>query len=103
MFKLNCAGAARLDRMDGKRLTTLVDWTPSDAIRLGAPVDNVLMAWMAGDAFRFYVNDQYLFTAQDSAFSAGTFGLYVDDQTSGGLTVNFEDLVSREIGQVSAH
>jgi hypothetical protein len=103
VFKLNCAGAARLDRMDGKHLTTLVDWTPSDAIRAGAPAENVLMAWMAGGEFRFYVNDQYLFTAQDSSFATGTFGFYVDDQTSGGLTVNFEDLVSRQIEAVSGN
>ena len=101
VFKLNCNGAARLDRMEGTQQTTLVDWTASDAIRAGAPAANTLMVWMQAEEFRFYVNDQYLFSAQDAAFTTGTFGFYVDDQTSGGLTVNFEDLTAHGIEAVS--
>ena len=103
VFKLNCNGAARLDRLEGTRQTTLVDWTASDAIRSGAPAENALMVWMRGSEFRFYVNDQYLFSAQDATFASGTFGFYVDDQTAGGLTVNFEDLTAREIEGVSGN
>jgi hypothetical protein len=101
VFKLNCSGAARLDRLEGTRQTALVDWTVSDAIRSGAPATNELMVWMAGPEFRFYVNGQYLFSAQDAGFANGTFGFYVDDQTAGGLTVNFEDLTARTVAAVS--
>ena len=103
VFKLRCNGAASLDRLEGTQTTTLVDWTASDAIRTGAPADNTLLVWMAGDEFRFYVNDQYLFSAQDATLDAGTFGFYVDDQTSGGLTVNFEDLTARGIESVTGN
>lgn len=103
VFKLNCNGAARLDRLQGTQLTTLVDWTASDAIRAGAPADNTLMVWMAGSEFRFFVNDEYLFSAQDATFADGTYGFYVDDQTSGGLTVNFEDLSARGIEEVTGN
>ncbi len=100
VFKLRCGGAARLDRLEGTTSLPLVDWTPSDASRTGAPADNTLLVWMAGPEMRFYVNGAYLFSAQDAALSEGTFGFYVDDQTSGGLTVNFEDLSARGIESV---
>ena len=44
-----------------------------------------------------------VFSAQDATFAAGTYGFYVDDQTSGGLTVNFEDLSARSIEAISGN
>ncbi len=48
VFKLRCGGAARLDRLEGTQLTTLVDWTPSAATRTGAPADNTLLVGWGG-------------------------------------------------------
>ncbi len=101
VFKLRCDGAARVDRMDGSTLTPLVDWIASPAIKPGAAADNGLLVWMAGDQFRFYVNDQYLFSAQDDALAGGYYGFYVDDQSSGGLTVEFSNLVAKEVKSLS--
>ncbi len=97
VFKLRCGGAARLERLDGTKLTTLVDWTAAPSIHSGAPADNTLLVWMAGDEFRVYVNEQYLFSAQDDALPSGTYGFYLDDQTAGGLTVEWTNLVSRNV------
>ena len=30
------------------------DWTPSPAIKTGAPADNTLLVWAGGSEFRFY-------------------------------------------------
>jgi hypothetical protein len=97
LFKLRCGGAARIDLLRGPETTVLVDWTPSPAIQAGAPADNTLMVWMAGGEFRFYVNDQYLFSAQDSALTEGFFGLYMYDRTAGGMTIYYEDLMARAV------
>lgn len=97
VFKLRCDGAARVDRLQGTQLTTLVGWTPSSAIQAGASADNTLLAWMAGGQFRFYVNGQYLFSVQDSGLTSGYYGFLVDDQSSGGLTVDFTNLVAKEV------
>ena len=97
LFKLRCSGAARFDRIQGTTATTLVDWTPSSAIVTGAPADNTLTVWARGPEMRFYVNDQYLFSAQDATLTTGFYGLYLYDRSAGGLTVNFEDLIVRAV------
>jgi hypothetical protein len=99
LFKLRCGGAARFEVVRGSDITPIVDWTTSAAINTGAPADNTLMVWAAGDQFRFYVNDQYLFSAQDAALTSGYYGVYIYDRTAGGLTVNFEDLVVRTVAR----
>jgi hypothetical protein len=97
LFRLRCSGAARFDRVAGTTTSPLVEWTPSSAIHAGAPADNTLLVWAAGGEFRFYANDQYLFSAQDTGLTDGFYGLYVYDRTAGGMTVYFEDLVARGV------
>jgi hypothetical protein len=99
LFKLRCGGAARLDLIQGTQTTPLVDWTQSPAIETGPGVTNQLMVWMAGSEFRFYVNERYLFSAQDAALSDGFYGLYIYDRTAGGATVYFDDLVARAVNR----
>jgi hypothetical protein len=98
VLKLRCGGSARFERVLGGQTTVLVDWTPSAAIRAGAGAENSLTVWMQGGEFRFYANGQYLFSAQDDALEAGYYGFFLFDRTGGGLSVNFDDLVAREVG-----
>ena len=97
VFKLRCGGAARFEAIQGIDTRVIVDWTPSTAIRTGAPADNTLTVWTRGSEFRFYVNDQYLFSANDAALTSGFYGLYLYDRTAGGATVTYEDLVVRSV------
>jgi hypothetical protein len=99
LFKLSCGGSAAFQRVQGSDTTTLVDWTASPAIQPGAGVTNQLMVWMAGSEFRFYANDQHLFSAQDTTLTSGFFGIYLYDRTAGGETVYFEGLVSRAVNR----
>ncbi len=101
VLKLRCSGAARFESVMDGHTTTLVDWTAAPAIHGGAGAENSLTVWMSGGAFRFYANGQYLFSAQDSALEAGYYGFYLFDRTGGGLSVNFDDLVAREVGGVA--
>jgi hypothetical protein len=97
VFKLRCSGAARFDALLGSETIPLVDWTASDAIQAGASAENALTVWMNAGEFRFFVNDQYLFSAHDDRLAAGYYGFYLYDRSAGGLTVNFDDLVTRQV------
>ena len=99
LFKLRCSGAASFDVITGTNRKAIVDWTPSPAIKTGAPADNTLLVWAAGSEFRFYVNGQYLFSASDSTLSAGFYGIYLNDRTAGGETVTFDTLVAKAVAK----
>jgi hypothetical protein len=102
VFKLRCDGAARFERVLKGATDVLVDWVLSPAIHAGAGAENALTVWMQGGEFRFYANGQYLFSAQDDALASGYYGFYLFDRTNGGLAVNFDDLVAREVADVAA-
>jgi hypothetical protein len=102
VFKLRCDGAASFEAVLDGKTTTLVDWTGSPAIQTGAEAENTLVAWMNGGEFRFYVNEQYLFSAQDATLTAGYYGFYLMDRSDGGLKVTFDDLLAREVTGVAA-
>ncbi len=99
LFKLRCGGSASVQLLLGTESATLVDWTPDPAIQTGAGSTNTLMVWMAGSEFRFYVNDEYLFSAADSTLAEGFFGIYIYDRTAGGETIFFEDLIARAVNR----
>jgi|SRR5579859_1239059 len=99
LFKLRCGGAASFQVISGTTTSTIVDWTPSPAIKTGAPADNTLLVWAAGSEFRCYVNGQYLFTAQDSKLASGFYGIYLYDRTAGGETVNYDTLVAKAVNK----
>lgn len=99
LFSVRCSGAARFALIRGTETTVLTDWTPAPAAQLGAPADNTLMVWMAGGDFRFYLNDQYLFSAADTTLTEGFYGLYLYDRTAGGATVFYEDLIARAVNR----
>jgi hypothetical protein len=102
VFKMRCDGAARFEKILNGETTVLADWATSDAIAAGAGAQNTLVAWMNGGAFRFYVNDQYLFSAQDDQLASGYYGFYLMDRSEGGLTVTFDDLLARQVNAAAA-
>jgi hypothetical protein len=97
VFKLNCGGSARVERVHNLQATPAVDWTASPAIVSGAPAENRMMVWMADDQLHFYVNDKYLFSARDATFAEGFYGFYIRDRTNGGASVSYMDLVARAV------
>lgn len=97
LFKLRCNGAARLELLQGNNVTVLVDWTASPAIKPGPGADNALIVWAAQDQMRFYVNDEYLFSAQDATLTEGFYGFYLYDQTNGNMSVSWKNLEARTV------
>src|SRR3990172_3933516 len=97
IFKLNCGGQARVERLENVETIPLADWTPSPGIVPGAPAENTLMVWMAKDQLHFYVNDKYLFSVTDATYAEGFYGFYLRDRTNGGESVSFVNLVAKEV------
>ncbi len=98
IFKLNCAGQARLERMRASTVEAVVlDWTAVPGLQPGANTSHTLLTWMAGDRIRLYVDGQFLVEATDSGPTGGGLGLFLADRTSGGLTVRFDDLVMKAV------
>lgn len=96
-FKLRCDGSARLELMQGNNVTALVDWTASPAIKPGANADNAITIWANKDQMRFYINDQYVFSAQDTTLTAGFYGFLVYDRTNANMSVSWKGLEARAV------
>ena len=97
VFKLRCDGSARVELMQGTNVTVLVDWTASPAIKSGANADNAITVWANKDQMRFYVNDQYLFSAQDATLAAGFYGFFLFDHTNANMSVSWKGLEAKAI------
>jgi len=97
VFKLRCNGAARAELMQGTRITTLAEWTTSPAIKAGAKAENVLTVWAYKGELRFYVNDEYLFSAQETTLTEGFYGFFLMDKTNGNMMVKWSGLEARGI------
>ena len=96
-FKLRCDGAARLEILKGDDVTVIVDWTSSPAIRPGAGADNTVTVWAHKDQMRFYVNDQYLFSAQEATLAEGFYGFLLYDRTNGNMSVSWKGLEAKAV------
>jgi hypothetical protein len=97
LFKLSCEGKARVEALHSLRPAVVADWTASPAIVSGAPAENTLLVWAAGDQLRFFVNGRLLFSVTDNTFAQGTYGFYALDRTSGGESVSFGHLVVKAV------
>ena len=97
VFMLNCAGQARVMRLDDQTTTVVRDWETFAPIKPGAPAENALMIWMLADRFHFYVNEQYLFSLNDTALGEGFYGFYATSHSNGGGVMGFDDLTVQEV------
>ncbi len=97
VFKVNCAGQARLERLLENGQTVLLEWTPVSALQPGAPAENTLLVWAMQDQFNVYANDRFVGSATDKAFREGIFGLFLRDRTDGGLSVSYTRLRVRQV------
>ncbi|MBM4422747.1 MAG: hypothetical protein FJ030_05075 [Chloroflexi bacterium] len=97
IYKFNCAGAARVERLDDVNTTVLKDWQTYPAIHTGAPAENTMTVWMAKHTFHFFANDQFLFTLTNSSLDEGFYGFYVQSHSNGGGALGFDDFVVNEV------
>ncbi|HEX4204648.1 MAG TPA: protein kinase [Ktedonobacteraceae bacterium] len=96
VFELNYLGEYRFIRAEGDNplnWLTLIDWTPSDAIKGGYGVTNTLLVMANASSFRFYVNKQLIRPAiADPAYATGLVGFLVGGDDYGGTEATFNNL-----------
>jgi len=71
----------------------------SGVIPPGAPNIARLGVWVRSKEMRFFINDQFQFTVSDPLLPSGSIGVFARSAGDYAVTVNFSDLVVREISQ----
>ncbi len=96
---ISCAGKMRLERVRQATTTVLQDWILSGQIPPGAPMIVRLGIWAKGDQIRVFTNDIFQFGVTDETFSSGGIAIYAQSSSNNALTVNYRDLVIRNVGK----
>lgn len=98
-YALSCDGRVRLDRVIQGSATSPQPWIQNSAIPPGAPVPARLEVRLQGNEMDFFVNDQYQFTVNDPALQIGNIGVFARSVGDNAVTVNFSDLIVRQVNQ----
>jgi hypothetical protein len=98
-YSLSCDGQVRLDRIYSGIASSPQDWMISAAVPSAAPSTSRLGVWAVGQELRFFINDQYQFSINDSAIPSGTMGVFVRSGGETAVTVSFSDLQIYQIEQ----
>jgi len=98
-YALSCDGRVRLDRIVQGTATSPQPWTNSGAVPPGAPITSRLGVWARGNEMRFFINDQYQFTVTDPLLQSGNLGVFARSMGETAVTVNFSDLIIRQLEQ----
>lgn len=96
-FSLSCDGRVRVDRVLSGTPSSPQPWAYSAAVPAGAPSISQLAIWARGKELRFFVNDMYQFSVSDPSLPSGSLGVFARSSGEQAVTVNFSDLVIREI------
>jgi len=91
-YVISCTGQLRLERLKNSKLAILQDWTVGGQIPSGSPLMLRLGVWAAGSEMRFFINDEYAFSARDPVFTGGTLGVFARSAGDTPVTVSFSDL-----------
>jgi len=91
-YVISCTGQLRLERVKNSELAIVQDWTPAGQIPAGSPLLLKLAVWSAGSEMRFFVNDEYQFSANDPVFTGGMLGVFARSAGDTPVTVSFSDL-----------
>jgi hypothetical protein len=102
-FLLSCSGQVRVERDRISEHIVLQDWT----YVLGPVTPDIggstrLGVWAYGRELRFFVNDVYQFSVSDPTFPRGLIGLHARSAGSTAVTINFSNLIIREISGIPA-
>jgi hypothetical protein len=91
-FSLTCNGYYRLDRIIGGTASSPQPLTFSSAVPRAAPATIRLGVFAQGSEMRFFINDQYQFSANTSLIPGGTLGVFARSGENSAVTINFSEL-----------
>jgi hypothetical protein len=72
-------------------------WMTGVGALVGSPSSSRLAVWAVGNEMRFFINEQYQFTVRDPLLTSGALGVFARSAGDTALTVNFSDLVVRNV------
>jgi hypothetical protein len=98
-FSVSCDGQTRLDRVYYGQVSSPQPWMVGARIPIGSPSTSRLAVWAVDNEMRFFINGEYQFTVRDPLITSGTIGIFARSAGNTAVTVNFSDLVVREILQ----
>jgi hypothetical protein len=96
-FTLTCDGNAKVSRILQSGEVALVAPTQTYAVVPGMMIDNRMGILAYQNAFRFYINDQEVFTARDNALKIGGVSFFAHSRSDGQTTVSFDNIEVRAI------
>lgn len=98
-YALSCDGRVRLDKVISGTATSPQPWIQNTSLPPGAPLPARLGVRLQGDEMNFYINDLHQFTINDPALKIGNIGLFARSRGENAVTVNFSELIVREVMQ----
>jgi len=98
-YSITCDGQVRLDRVVQGAASSPQPWMMTGSVPPGAPITARLGVWASDDEFRFFINDQFQFSVKDPLLQSGNIGLFARSMGETAVTVNFSDLIIRQIEQ----
>ena len=95
LLEVSDTGAYAIFKRKDDGWETLVDFTPTDAVRTGEAA-NHLRADCAGDTLTLYVNDEKVAEARDTDLTSGDVGLLAGASDQPGVEILFDNFVVRQ-------
>ncbi len=92
---ITCAGQMRVERWRPAEISVVQDWV--DFGQAGAPLTLRLGLWVFRDEMRFFVNGDFQFAAHDPVLTGSQIGVFARSTGKNALSVNFSNLVVRQI------
>ncbi len=92
LFGVSCEGEYSLRKWDGKRMTYLVEWTPSEDILKGANQTNRLGIKADGNTLSLYANGNLLAEKNDNSYKKGGIGVFIGAAETAGSRPRFQKL-----------
>src|SRR5690606_25544583 len=90
-FYISGDGYWSIRRGQGRTMTSLVDFTRSDAIHQGQSL-NLIRVLCVEDYLALYVNDQFVGDVRDRTFASGVAGFSAAVPEEGDVDVSFDNL-----------
>lgn len=91
-YLVDCNGRVTAQVVYSGAPTAMQDWTPSGELISGLPLPFKLGVWASKNVMRFFINDQYQFEIDRSAFLNGGIGFYARAGEEPSLSVSIDDL-----------
>lgn len=91
-FAISCDGRAKVDRYLNGSLSRQAGWVSDRIIPSVIPASSRLGVWASGGQLRFFINDFYLFSVNDTQIFLGTLGVYAHTSGDSDVSVSFSGL-----------